>query len=76
MEAIAAAGSEQADGLREISTTVGQLDRDTQQNATMAEEANSATDELLNDARALSERIAAFRLEEGNRGHDARRRLR
>ncbi|WP_210268622.1 methyl-accepting chemotaxis protein [Oricola thermophila] len=63
MEALAIAGTEQADGLREISTTVSHLDRDTQQNAAMADETNSATDELLNDARALSERIAAFRLE-------------
>lgn len=64
MEALARAGAEQADGLREISTTVGHLDRDTQQNAAMAEETNTATDKLLNDARALSDRIAAFRLEQ------------
>ncbi|GAB4348365.1 MAG: methyl-accepting chemotaxis protein [Oricola sp.] len=61
--ALAGAGAEQADGLREISSTVGQLDRDTQQNTAMAEETTTATDELLHDVRALSGRIAAFRLE-------------
>lgn len=60
---LARASGEQATGLREVSSSVGQMDRETQHNAAMAEETNAATQELANEARDLFGLIASFRLE-------------
>ena len=70
VEAVARASSEQASGLREINSTVNEMDRDTQQNAAVAEETNAATQQLAAEARSLFELIAAFRLDESDELRD------
>ncbi|MGE5609260.1 MAG: methyl-accepting chemotaxis protein [Bacillota bacterium] len=47
---IAAASSEQAQGIQQVNTAVGQMDKVTQQNATNAEESASASEELAAQA--------------------------
>ena len=50
VEAIASASGEQADGVKQIGTSVSQIDKVTQQNACSAEEAASASEELAAQA--------------------------
>ncbi|WP_158284760.1 methyl-accepting chemotaxis protein [Oricola cellulosilytica] len=63
ISAINSAGIEQSTGLKEISASVGQMDRTTQQNAAMVEQTNAATHGLAEEALALFELIAEFKLE-------------
>lgn len=53
---------QQATGLKELNTAVGELDKVTQQNAAMVEEATAASASLKTKTNELSNRIAAFRV--------------
>ena len=60
---IAESASEQAQGLNEINVGINNLDRVTQQNAAMVEEATAAAQMLRTDSSALSELVARFAIE-------------
>lgn len=62
---IAEGAVEQSTGLGEINTGVVQLDQVTQQNAAMVEETTAAGHTLNNDANALAELVAVFKLAGG-----------
>ena len=59
---IADAVSEQSVALREVSETIGAMDKMTQQNAAMVEETNAATKNLNHEARQLAGTFAGFRI--------------
>jgi methyl-accepting chemotaxis protein len=59
---IAAAATSQATGFGEVNDAVGQLDRITQQNAALVEEAAAAAQSLKEQAAALARLVANFRL--------------
>ncbi|MBC5784442.1 Tar ligand binding domain-containing protein [Ramlibacter sp. USB13] len=59
---IAAASQQQNTGLQQVSSAVGQLELVVQQNASMVEEAAAATGSMREQADALVEAIARFRL--------------
>ncbi len=59
---IAAASNEQAQGIEQINTAVGQMDQVTQQNAANSEESASASEELSAQAQELRAMVEAFRL--------------
>ncbi|MBM3530955.1 MAG: HAMP domain-containing protein [Alphaproteobacteria bacterium] len=64
VSAIANASSEQSSGIEQIKKALTQLDEATQQNAALVEE-NAATAKMLeNQAVAMDERVAFFRLDE------------
>ena len=58
---IAAAATSQATGFGEVNDAVGQLDRITQQNAALVEEATAAASSLKDQAVALARLVANFR---------------
>ena len=58
---IAETAQDQTTGLSEVNTAVGDLDRATQQNAAMVEEATAATQSLANEARKLSGQLGFFK---------------
>ncbi len=63
VEEIAVASNEQSQGIEQINTAVGQMDKVTQSNAASAEESASASEELTAQAEALNEavvRLAGF----------------
>jgi len=68
---ITAASREQAQGIAQVSETVTQLEKVTQQNAAMVEEASAAAGSLQEQSRALGDAVSAFRL--GSEGSAARR---
>ena len=57
---INAASEEQASGIDQINSAVAQMDKTTQQNAAMVEEAASAAESMNEQARAMGELIAFF----------------
>ncbi|WP_206363336.1 hypothetical protein [Cupriavidus necator] len=59
---IAAASGEQSNGIEPVNMAVGRLDQVTQQNAALVEEASAATQSMSEQARALREAVAVFRL--------------
>ncbi|CAG2130388.1 Methyl-accepting chemotaxis protein I [Cupriavidus yeoncheonensis] len=59
---IAAASGEQSNGIEQVNMAVGQLDQVTQQNAALVEEASAATQSMAEQARALREAVAVFRI--------------
>jgi methyl-accepting chemotaxis protein len=59
---ITAASTEQAQGIEQVSETMTQLEKVTQQNAAMVEEASAAAGSLEEQSRTLSSAVAAFRL--------------
>jgi methyl-accepting chemotaxis protein len=59
---ITAASQEQAQGIEQVSETMTQLEKVTQQNAAMVEEASAAAASLEEQAIALTNAVAAFRL--------------
>ena len=61
---IAAASQEQAQGIEQVSETMTQLEKVTQQNAAMVEEASASAGSLEAQSQALSNAVAAFRLNE------------
>jgi len=62
MNDIARASREQRAGIEQVSAGVAQMERVTQQNAGMVEEAAAATDALEERARGLVEVVGRFRL--------------
>jgi methyl-accepting chemotaxis protein len=62
---IAEAVGEQSESVREISTAIRSMEDVTQQNSQMAERTNSDMAKLTEDASALSNLVAQFRLKEG-----------
>jgi methyl-accepting chemotaxis protein len=58
---IAAAGSEQAHGIEQVSNAVMQMDATTQQNAALVEEAAAASKVMQDRARQLVRRVGFFR---------------
>ncbi|MCG9915341.1 MAG: methyl-accepting chemotaxis protein [Phenylobacterium sp.] len=69
--AIAAGANEQAIGLQEVNTAVNEMDRVTQQNAAMVEEATAATQGLKGETRDLLSLVARFRVDEASDGKQA-----
>jgi len=65
---IAAASNEQAQGIEQISTAVGQMDSVTQQTAANAEESASASEELSAQAEELNRMVAQLRTMVGGTG--------
>ena len=59
---IAVAATEQASGITELNTGIGQLDQTTQQNSAMAEETDAAAASLLQRAEELMSALSGFRL--------------
>ena len=59
---IAAASEEQSSGIEQVNRMVTQMDRTTQQNAALAEEASTATESLKGQAARLEQVVAVFRL--------------
>jgi methyl-accepting chemotaxis protein len=64
IHSIATAAREQAGSLTEVSQAVNQMDKVTQQNAAMVEEANAATHRLSSESETLEQMIAHFRLDD------------
>lgn len=64
MGEIAAASSEQASGIDEVSKAVSQMDEVTQQNAALVEEAAAAAESLQAQAQNMNKQISAFKLSE------------
>ncbi|QVM84370.1 HAMP domain-containing protein [Novosphingobium decolorationis] len=58
---MATSARQQASDLDQVNTSVGEMDRMTQQNAAMVEETTAATRSLESEARGLSELMAGFR---------------
>jgi methyl-accepting chemotaxis protein len=67
VESIAQAAHDQATGLGEVNTAVGQMDQVTQQNAAMVEETTAASHSLTNEARQLAQLMERFQTEAGAR---------
>lgn len=59
---ISTASARQSSGIEEINRTISHMDRATQQNAALVEEAAGAAASLEQQARMLDETVAAFRL--------------
>ncbi|WP_288475032.1 methyl-accepting chemotaxis protein [uncultured Pantoea sp.] len=64
---IAAATAEQSKGIEQVHQAIGQMDEVTQQNASLVEEASSASKSLQEQAEALSGLVATFTLESNRR---------
>jgi methyl-accepting chemotaxis protein len=64
IHSIATAAREQATSLGEVSSAVNQMDKVTQQNAAMVQEANAATHRLSTEAETLAQMIEHFRLDQ------------
>ena len=67
---ISAASQEQTAGIEQVNQAITQMDQVTQQNAALVEEASAAARSMEEQAQALSEAVATFRL--GEHGHVAR----
>ena len=61
---IAVAAEQQATGLQQVNTAVGEMDGVTQQNAAMVEESTAAARTLSGEADELARQVAGFRIEE------------
>jgi methyl-accepting chemotaxis protein len=62
---IAAASSEQTQGIEQITQAVNQMDEVTQQNAALVEEAAAASESLQEQAQELATAVAAFKTSDG-----------
>jgi len=68
MAEISSASQEQASGIEQINQTIMQMDEATQKNAALVEEAAASAGSMEQQAGALAEAVAMFRIEgEGNR---------
>ena len=68
---ISAATAEQTGGIGQISDTVNQLDRMTQQNAALVEESAAAAESLKQQASRLTQMVGVFRLDPNARSTQA-----
>ncbi|WP_395446059.1 methyl-accepting chemotaxis protein [Caulobacter sp. UC70_42] len=64
VNAIAASARDQALGLGEVNTTMGEMDRVVQQNAAMVEETTAAAHALRNETQELADRVDLFQIDE------------
>jgi methyl-accepting chemotaxis protein len=62
---IAASAQEQSSGLNEVNMAVNEMDRVTQQNASMVEETTAAAHSLSQQTEELSKLIARFQIDDG-----------
>jgi methyl-accepting chemotaxis protein len=62
---IATASSEQATGIEEVNKALTQMDEVTQQNSALVEEATATSKTLDQQAQAMSEQVAFFRVDQG-----------
>ncbi len=62
IDEISAAAQEQSQGIGQVNAAVGQLDQVTQQNATLVQQAASASAALAGQAQRLEQAVAVFRL--------------
>ena len=60
---ITAASAEQAEGIAQVNSSVGELDQMTQQNAALVEEAAAASSSMREQAHRLAQVVAAFKLD-------------
>lgn len=60
---IAAASDEQSRGIVQVSQAISEMDKVTQQNASLVEEASAAAASLEEQAARLTEAVGAFRLQ-------------
>jgi hypothetical protein len=60
---IAAASQEQSAGIEQVNKAVMQLDELTQQNAALVEEASAASQSMADQARALNETMARYKVD-------------
>jgi methyl-accepting chemotaxis protein len=67
VQEIAAASNEQAEGTGQITTSMGQMDQITQQNASASEELASTAEEMSSQAQQLQDMMSFFKLEIGRR---------
>ena len=68
---ISAASQEQASGIDQVNKAVMQMDQGTQQNAALVEQATSASQSMKQQAGALIEQVAFFKVTEGSSGLSA-----
>jgi methyl-accepting chemotaxis protein len=66
MGEISAASGEQSQGIEQVGTAIGQMDETTQQNAALVEQAAAAAETLQEQADALSQAVAVFRMAGGH----------
>ncbi|WP_240125322.1 methyl-accepting chemotaxis protein [Thermomonas alba] len=66
MADISAASQEQSSGIEQVNQAITQMDEGTQQNAALVEEASAAAESMRQQAEALVEAVAAFRLANGS----------
>jgi methyl-accepting chemotaxis protein len=62
---ISAASSEQSTGIAQVGDAVGQMDQVTQQNAALVEQSAAAAESLKEQARALVQAVATFKITPG-----------
>nr|WP_284060381.1 methyl-accepting chemotaxis protein [Pseudomonas sp. NW5] len=77
IDEISAASQEQSDGIAQVNVAVAQMDRVTQQNAGLVQEATVASSTLAEQAQRLEQAVAAFRIagEQRHTGSDKRSRV-
>jgi len=63
---LAEGAGRQADSLQQVTTTVTGMDRVTQQNAAMVEQATAAARSLSEEARQLEDDVSRFRMTTGD----------
>ncbi|MDY6975444.1 MAG: PAS domain S-box protein [Pseudomonadota bacterium] len=71
MSEIAAASSEQATGIQEVSNAVVQMDEMTQQNAALVEQAAAAADSLRQQSGELAQRVSVFKVGNNRKAEQA-----
>lgn len=72
MSEISAASAEQSSGVAQVGEAVVQMDKTTQQNATLVEEIAAAASGLSSQAQELVQSVAVFRIGDSVRPHAAR----
>ncbi len=65
---ITAASAEQADGIAQVNSSIGELDQMTQQNAALVEQAAAASSSMREQAHRLAQVVAAFKLSANQQG--------
>jgi len=66
---IAAASQEQSSGIEQVNMAVSQMEQVVQQNASLVEQATAATEAMKDQASALLQSVARFKLAEEQPGH-------
>ena len=64
LDEISVAAEEQSEGIAQVNIAVAELDRMSQQNASLVEESSAATEHLLEQADRLGRMVAGFTLSE------------